>query len=86
MVRHYYMADEEECKVAIFRDNVDSPFFTIRCQKCGSKKWSVNGSPAFCMDCGGVMLNEDQMNYEVDQMRLELGLARPLREVNYDAL
>ena len=72
--------------MAIFRDNVDSPFFTIRCRKCGSKKWSVNGSPAFCTDCGGVMLNEDQMNYEVDQMRLELGLARPLREVNYDAV
>lgn len=52
----------------------------IRCQSCGYEAWSWTGNPARCRICGGLMVDEDMVDEDIEQMRRELGTAQPVRE------
>ena len=57
----------------------------IRCQSCGYEAWSLTGNPARCRICGGLMVDEDMVDEDMEQMRRELGTARPVRDKEEDA-
>ena len=52
----------------------------IRCQSCGYEAWSWTGNPARCRICGGLMVDEDMVDEDIEQIRRELGTAQPVRE------
>ena len=60
----------------------------IRCQSCGYEAWSWTGNPARCRICGGLMIDEDMVDEDIEQIGRELGTAQPVRdkeeEIDYD--
>lgn len=52
----------------------------LRCQKCGYEAWSTMGGQAYCRQCGGLMIDEDKVDEDIEIMRRELGTAYPVRK------